>query len=76
VKAQNLFMQYETLAELKAAIDAGIVSVDCVITIDNDSTSMYPEDDDGFSEKIFDGGNPEDLLAEALDLLGIRHEPA
>lgn len=78
-------MKYKTLAELKSAIDSGLVPKEWSITIDNDSTSMYEETEEMDSkgdlviesgERIFDGGMPEDLLAEALDLLRIPNSPA
>lgn len=78
-------MRYKTLSDLKQAIDRGEVPGDCSITLDNDSTTMYEMieeiDSDGevtleSGEVLFDGGMPGDLLAQALDLLGIPHEPA
>lgn len=67
-------MKYKTLAELKAAIDAGTHSGD-PICLDNDSTTIY-SDDDGDYEEIFEGGTPGELLIQALDLLGIPWENA
>ena len=78
-------MRYKTLSDLKQAIDRGEVNSDCSITLDNDSTTMYEMfeeiDSDGevtleSGEVLFDGGMPGDLLAQALDLLGIPNEPA
>lgn len=71
--------KYKTLAEFKAAIDSKDPLVaDTFLIIDNDSTTVYSdiEDDDGKTFLLFDGGMPEDLLKEALDLLGIPNEPA
>ena len=63
-------MKYQTLAELKAAYDSGELSREDWLTIDNDCTPVY-RDREGEFEKVFDGENPECLLAEALKLLGI-----
>lgn len=72
-------MKYKTLAELKAAYDSGELDRNSFIMLDNDSTSVYRRDADGEwldSGPVFDGGNPEVLLEEALTLLGIPWEPA
>lgn len=60
-------MEYKTLKDLKAAYEKGEVTEP--VRLDNDATFVYQGDD-----KVFDGGNPEDLLVEALDLLGIPNE--
>jgi hypothetical protein len=78
-------MKYKTLAELKAAYDSGEIPRDWVLMIDNDNTNVYEQNvfirSNGSEvveagEKIFEGGMPEDLLTQALDLLGIPNEPA
>jgi hypothetical protein len=69
----NKDYKYRTLAELKAAYDTAVLTDrDCII-LDNDSTPVYlwEEDEDDHAEKVFDGGCPEQLLEEALTLLGI-----
>jgi hypothetical protein len=78
--------KYKTLAELKAAIDSKEVYLgDSKLTIDNDSCILYEEEIEDKDENgtpliipalLFDGGNPEELLKEALDLLGIPNQPA
>lgn len=60
-------MKYKTLAELKAAYDAKEITEP--VMLDNDCSFAYEG-----SEKVFDGGGPEELLREALDLLGIPNE--
>jgi hypothetical protein len=65
---------YKTLAELKAAYESGELSKeDSVLTIDTDSTVVYAEGHPQADEYglVFEGGSPEDLLKEALDILGI-----
>lgn len=61
-------MKYKNLKELKAAYDSGELSRDNVITLDNDSSYVYVDD-----EKVYDGPGYE-LREEALDLLGIPTE--
>jgi hypothetical protein len=70
--------KYKTLQELKDAIDnKDPLTTNAYLTIDNDSTSIYSEEDeDGDCILLFDGGMPEALLKEALDLLGIPNRPA
>ena len=63
-------MKYKTLSDLKQAIDRGEVPKDWVLRIDSDEVFM----NDGNDKEIFNTG-PEDLLEQALDLLGISHEP-
>lgn len=74
--------KYKTLAELKAAIDEKrlVLGDDDAVTLDNDSTSLYvlsptPEDPENH-ENVFNGGTPDELLRQALDLLGIPWEEA
>lgn len=73
---------YKTLKALKKALDTKQLKLkrgsrECII-LDNDSTSLYVEDpkDPEDAIKIFDGGTPNDLLIEALDLLGIPWDMA
>lgn len=76
--------KYKTLAELKAAIDSKEVYLgDSKLTID--SCTLYEEEIEDKDENgtllitpalLFDGGMPEDLLKEALDLLGIPNDAA
>lgn len=61
-------MKYKTLKALKAAYDSGKISEPMMI--DNDNTSVWQEG----NGQVFAGGSPEDLLREALDLLGIPNE--
>jgi len=61
--------RYETLAALVAARAAGEITTTMPLYIDNDNVSMYDEKAD---EDVFEM-HPEDLLAQALDLLGIPH---
>ncbi len=63
-------MKYKTLKALKAAYDDGVLKADTPMYLDNDDT--FVSDVDG--KRLFDGGNPEDLLVEALKLLGIPSE--
>jgi hypothetical protein len=60
-------MRYDTLRQLSDAIAAGTVK-DAVLMLDNDSTSVYED-----AECVFEM-HPDDLLEQALDLLGIPHE--
>jgi hypothetical protein len=64
-------VKYKTLAELKAAVDAGEVAG--TLTVDNDDTYFYTDGDDG--DCVF-RMHPADLTGQALDLLGIPHEEA
>lgn len=61
--------KFTTLAEVKAAYGRGELKYPMVI--DNDFTSIYNDD-----ECVYEGEGPMLLLGEALDLLGIPHEPA
>ena len=71
-------MKYKKLEDLVLAFEGGELSKDyCTLVLDNDSTSMYQySDSDDTSVKIFDGGNPNQLLREALTILGIPWEEA
>jgi hypothetical protein len=63
--------KYSTLLKLKNAYESGELSKeDNPLVIDNDICAVY----DG-EETIFRSGNS-NLLEDALDLLGIKHEPA
>lgn len=62
-------MKYETLKALKAAYDSGELAKSNPLMLDNDCTFVYTDD-----AKVFNGGMPEDLLREALALLGIPNE--
>jgi hypothetical protein len=59
---------YQTLADLKQALDSGEVSG--TVTLDNDETFLYTDGAEVFRM------HPYDLLRQALDLLGIPHEEA
>lgn len=59
-------MKYPDLASLVQAVKDG--SVTEPLMIDNDGTSVYEGEDEVFSL------HPVDLLEQALDLLGVRHE--
>jgi hypothetical protein len=64
-------MKYQSLKELKEAFETGeLARSDNVLVIDNDDTGVWAGDARVFEE------HPADLLAEALDLLDIPHEPA
>ncbi len=70
-------MRYETLEDLAAAYESGELDESNPLYIDSDDTFVYvddEEDEDGeFVEggRVFFGGDPKELLIEALDLLGI-----
>jgi hypothetical protein len=65
-------VKYKNLKQLKKALDnKEIPEEDAYIIVDNDTTFVYHGD-----TKVFEGGMPEDLLHEALELLGINSEPA
>jgi hypothetical protein len=68
-------LQYETLAELQQGYKSG-EKLD-PITLDNDQTTVYTSDadDDEDSECVFEL-HPDQLLEQALDLLGIPHQGA
>ncbi|HYE58365.1 MAG TPA: hypothetical protein VD948_07650 [Rhodothermales bacterium] len=63
---------------MKEALDSGQLKLQPheALTIDNDSVYLYvgPENQE---RKVFgEGYDPFSLLEEALDLLGIPHQPA
>lgn len=71
--------KYKSLIELKAAYDSGELSKHSFLMIDNDSTPVYERAEDGewlSDHCVFNGGNPECLLEEALTMLGIPWECA
>jgi hypothetical protein len=74
--------KYGSLKELIAAIKSGEVKLDPNegdgFTLDNDSTPFYITDPDDPSDciGIYNGGNPSELLEEALTLLGVPWENA
>lgn len=65
--------KYKTLRELQTAYQRGKLTES--LMLDNDTTSVYvqtgPDEDD--YEAAFEM-HPDDLLGQALDLLGIPHE--
>lgn len=61
-------MKYKTLEELIEAYRSEELSGDCWLSIDNDTTFVYVNDEEVFSM------DPNDLLAEALYLLGVPSE--
>lgn len=58
------------LSDLQAAYADGQIPADARLVIDNDSTSVWVDD-----EPVFEM-HPAELLEEALALLGIPNEPA
>jgi hypothetical protein len=66
---EERMMRYATLAELHAAYETGKLDRDCVLWIDNDQTVVHRTAGDDY-ETVFEM-HPEDLLEQALDLLGI-----
>jgi hypothetical protein len=68
-------MRFDTLAQLQAAYARGEVTGPLVL--DNDSTHVYQpasdDPDDVHGRNVFTM-HPDDLLCQALDLLGIPHE--
>lgn len=69
-------MRYATLADLQEAYASGELNRETEkLLLDNDDTFVYTEDTDEIEGlEVFNGGLPEDLLIEALDLLGIPNE--
>lgn len=59
-------LKYKTLAELQSAYAYG--ELKDPIMLDNDACGLYQ---DGI--KVWDGEDPDTLLRDALDLLGIPH---
>lgn len=66
-------MKYKTLAELKAAFASGALADDgqTLLVVDNDCSHLYVDD-----ECVYRGGGPEELIFEALELLGIPAQGA
>jgi hypothetical protein len=62
-------VRYETLGQLKGAIELGHLS-GLVLMLDNDNASVYVGQE---FEPVFEM-HPDELLGQALDLLGIPHE--
>lgn len=62
--------KYKTLAELQDAYAHGDVTAP--LYLDNDSTTVYQENEDGTWEDTF-SMDPHDVLEQALDLLGIPY---
>lgn len=60
--------QYQTLAELKQAVDAGEVAG--TMTLDNDEAFFYADGVCVFRV------HPYDLLRQSLDLLAVPHQEA
>ena len=60
-------MKYKTLKALRDAYKTKRITGPLIL--DNDCSFVYEGE-----EKVFDGGGPEELLPEALDLLGIPNE--
>lgn len=61
-------MRYNTLKKLLEAVKGGEIN-DVLLWLDNDTTYVYVNDD----EKVFNM-HPDELLWQALDLLGIPTE--
>jgi hypothetical protein len=67
-------MKYKTLEELVLAFESGELSKDyCCLTLDNDDTFAADYSDDS-GAMVFNGGTPNQLLREALTLLGVPWE--
>jgi hypothetical protein len=70
--------KYKTLAELKYAIDNKELDMTGLrVTIDNDHVTLWEkevEEEGSLPSLLFDGGFPEEVLKEALDLLGIPNK--
>ena len=70
-------MKYQTLAQLKAAYDSGELSKANEIWLDNDTSGVYVSEsgdpDDYDDIKVFEM-HPEEILWQALDLLGIPRD--
>ena len=72
-------MRYQSLEELALAYQSGILNARTPMLLDNDDTFVYTDesgegDDWVDGERVFEGGDPKELLIEALDLLGIPSE--
>ena len=68
-------MKYKNLEDLAEAFEWGELSKDNPLCLDNDSTRCYIDTGEEW-ETVFDGGDPNKLLREALTLLGIPWENA
>jgi hypothetical protein len=71
-------MKFKTLAEFKVFCDRerAVGVTPPTLMLDNDTTDAYDDDlvnDGEDSEKVFEM-HPDQVLEEALDLLGIPHE--
>jgi hypothetical protein len=68
-------LRYKTVAELQVAYRSGELKAEEALMLDNDSTDAYRDDeaDELESELVF-SMHPDQLLEQALDLLGIPHE--
>jgi len=64
--------KYKTIAELKQAIDAGEVSKDVEVVLDNDCASVYLIVDEDDIEYLWHGDGPYDAAEQALDALDIK----
>lgn len=70
-------MRYETLEDLAYAYESGELDESTPLYIDNDDTFVFVDDSDDedgeFVEgaRVYFGGDPKELLIEALDLLGV-----
>jgi hypothetical protein len=62
--------RYATLAQVQAAYASGEIPAPFALVLDNDASYVYVGD-----EEVYQGGGPAELIEEALDLLGIPHEP-
>lgn len=62
--------RYDELDSLSNAINSGLLPRDTTLVIDNDSVSAWHD-----GEMVYEA-HPVDVLRNALDLLGIMHEPA
>ena len=69
-------MKYKTLDQLMTAFHSGELSIDDhPLVLDNDSTRSYRDTGEEW-EVIFDGGTPDQLLRQALTLIGVPWEDA
>lgn len=69
-------VKYHTLAEVKAAFESGELTADTPLRIDNDCATVYVDDGPDRQVCVYrHRGGPENLLEEALTMLGIPNEP-
>lgn len=66
--------KYKTLAEPQAAYQGGQVTDTEPLMLDNDCVTVQVPDGDDYST-VFEM-HPDDLLEQAVDLLGIPHDHA